>query len=162
SGRVLLTTPDEGAEPRAPPLERPKIVLLRPEAVAFEGGVASAPPSSPAQDVSFLSFPRPGVALVTMQDEINHNMVTAELSQGLARAFRSISTLPDVQVVVVAGSKTWFCSGGTPDTLEAIRHGEKSFLDDPIFRLLLDCPLPTIAAMEGHALGGGLTFALYA
>src|SRR5262249_51987210 len=54
AGRVLLTTPDEGAEPRAPPLERPKIVLLRPEAVAFEGGVALAPPSSPAQDVSFL------------------------------------------------------------------------------------------------------------
>jgi polyketide biosynthesis enoyl-CoA hydratase PksI len=43
-----------------------------------------------------------------------------------------------------------------------LHRREVDFTDFPFFRLLLDCELPTIAAMQGHAIGGGLAFGLYA
>ncbi len=109
-----------------------------------------------------LTRPQPGIALVTLRDEENRNMFSPDLIKGVQEVFTNIESDPDTKVVVVTGYGNWFCSGGTPETLQAIRTGGMSFLDDKFFKSLIDCPLPTIAAMQGHALGGGLTFGLYA
>ncbi len=118
--------------------------------------------NSVPENVVKLSFPQPEVAVVSLMDEVNRNMFSPELAEGVNGVFSRISEMADVKAVVVTGYGNWFCSGGTPDSLEAIRQGGMSFLDDTFFKSLLDCPLPTIAAMQGHALGGGLTFGLYA
>ena len=39
---------------------------------------------------------------------------------------------------------------------------QDNFCGLSILPLLLDCKIPTIAAMQGHALGGGLAFGCYA
>lgn len=103
-----------------------------------------------------------GIAFVQMRDDEGANMFTADLLAGLREAFSEIESLSTAKVVVVSGTETWFCCGGTPEDLALMQEGRASFFGIDGFRLLLDCPLPTIAAMRGHALGGGLTFGLYA
>jgi enoyl-CoA hydratase/carnithine racemase len=103
-----------------------------------------------------------GIAFVQMRDDDAANMFTADLLAGLREAFAEIENLSAAKVVVVAGTETWFCCGGTPEDLARMREGRASFFGIDGFRLLLDCSLPTIAAMRGHAVGGGLTFGLYA
>jgi polyketide biosynthesis enoyl-CoA hydratase PksI len=124
---------------------------------SMEAGVASS-----SSEVVQLTYPETGIALVTLRDEANRNMFSEGLIRGVQAVFAEIRERPDARAVVVTGYGNWFCSGGTPDTLQAIRTGGMSFLDDTFFKSLMDCPLPTIAAMQGHALGGGLTFGLYA
>jgi polyketide biosynthesis enoyl-CoA hydratase PksI len=102
------------------------------------------------------------VAVVAMEDGDNRNMFSPGLISDLQAAFAEVRRRAEARVVVVHGYASWFCSGGTPATLEEIRSGQAAFTDSDVFRLLLDCELPTIAAMQGHALGGGLTFGLYA
>ena len=104
----------------------------------------------------------PGVALLAMEDREQRNMFSGSLVTGLHRGLKELSSDPEIKVVVVHGFDTWFCSGGTPEQLQRIRTGESHFSDDPIYRALLDFELPTVAAMQGHALGGGMTFGLYA
>jgi len=116
----------------------------------------------PKADAVKLTFPSEAIALISLNDQENRNMFSPALIKGVQDAFAKISDEPATKVVVVTGYGNWFCSGGTPETLEAIRSGAMSFLDDRFFKLCMDCPIPTIAAMQGHALGGGFTFGLYA
>ena len=113
-------------------------------------------------DVVTLRSHSESVAVVTLRDEENRNMFSRELMQGVLDVFSRIKDDPLIKVVVIEGYGNWFCSGGTPETLEEIRVGGASFMDSPFFKALLDCSVPTIAALGGHALGGGLTFGLYA
>jgi polyketide biosynthesis enoyl-CoA hydratase PksI len=109
-----------------------------------------------------LSIDEHGIALVMMRDDDAANMFTPDLLAGLRKSFSEIERRPEAKVVVVTGTDTWFCCGGTPEDLARMRDGRASFFGIDGFRLLLDCSLPTIAAMQGHAVGGGLTFGLYA
>lgn len=172
AGKVLLA--DLGATTLFPAVTaRPRIRLAPLEENAFEpapaqvegpGGldreVTRAQPVS--SEVVRLSFPSPAIAVVALEDGENRNMFSAGFIRGLQDAFAKVRRSAEAKVVVVHGFASWFCSGGTPDTLDEIRHGQTMFTDTDVFRLLLDCELPTIAAMQGHALGGGLTFGLYA
>lgn len=103
-----------------------------------------------------------GIVQVTMQDRQARNTFSPELIAGLKNAFEQIKRREEYKVVVIHGFDSYFCCGGTKEELMAIHNGELSFTDLDFFRLLLDCPLPVIAAMQGHALGGGLVFGLYA
>lgn len=137
------------ATPRAPARGR---LQLAPIAKTVEG----------EDDKTTLTMLEGGVALVRMRDDSSANMFTPKLLAELREVFAEIERRVDAKVVVVTGTETWFCCGGTPEDLTRMRDGRASFFDIDGFRLLLDCSLPTIAAMHGHALGGGLTFGLYA
>lgn len=101
-----------------------------------------------------------GIVEVTLEDRHNRNMFSKEIVQGLLKIF---NTLPsDAKVVVIHGYENYFCCGGTQEELIQIAEGELTFADLAFYRLLLDCELPTIAAMQGHAIGGGLVFGCYA
>ena len=106
--------------------------------------------------------PYPGVIEIVMQDEQNSNQFTQDLVAGLFTAFSDIRQSPDAKVVVIHGYGPVFCTGGTKSELLGIVDGLIQFDSVPLYRLLLDCELPVIAAMQGHALGGGLVFGLYA
>ena len=67
----------------------------------------------------------------------------------------------DTKVVVVHGYENYFCCGGTQEELLKIFEGKQTFAELAFYRLLLDCKVPTISAMQGHALGGGLVFGCY-
>ena len=168
-GKVQLLAVDEAFELVCPALARATVQLVDVDAeqsdLSQDAVVHVAPGAGRGtgyDSVVWLTWPSPGVAQITLRDIEHHNMFTVALSDGLRRTFEQLSHRDDLKVVVVHGHGNWFCSGGTPELLDSIRAGDASFLDDPMFRALLDCPVPTVAAMDGHALGGGLTFGLYA
>lgn len=111
-------------------------------------------------DVVTLKHLESDIVEIIMEDRNNHNMFSPELIKGLTIAFQSLPAT--TKVVIIQGYENYFCSGGTEEQLLSIFEGKKTYRDDNFYRLLLDCEIPTIAAMQGHALGGGLVFGCYA
>ncbi|KMO36973.1 polyketide synthase [Methylobacterium aquaticum] len=113
-------------------------------------------------DVVHLTCPEPGIAVVELADRTHSNTFSPAMVDGLIRSFAAIAAAEDLRVVVVHGYGSIFCPGGTRDELLGIFEGRIKFDDLPLYRLFLDCPVPVIAAMQGHALGGGLAMGLFA
>ncbi|MBA2610940.1 MAG: enoyl-CoA hydratase/isomerase family protein, partial [Bacteroidetes bacterium] len=95
-------------------------------------------------------------------DRAAKNTFSRQLIDGLHQVFNELQQNPTVKVVVIHGYDTYFCCGGTQEELMAIFSGKLTFTDLDFYRILLDCEVPVIAAMQGHAIGGGLAFACYA
>lgn len=109
-----------------------------------------------------LSHPMAGVACLRMEDRAGSNTFTQALVCGLVDTLRTVEQDEANRVVVLHGYDSLFCAGGTLEELVDIADGRRAFDEGDFYRLLLDCPLPVIAAMQGHAMGGGLVFGLYA
>jgi polyketide biosynthesis enoyl-CoA hydratase PksI len=109
-----------------------------------------------------ISEPLKGVVQVTMEDRTFRNTFSKEMVAGIVEAFEKIRTDPNFKVVVLTGYENYFCCGGTKEELLAIYNNETSFNDFDFFRLPLECEIPVISAMQGHGIGGGLVFGLYA
>lgn len=107
-----------------------------------------------------LEYPEPFIAEITMEDREARNTFSSGIISGLNQAFHSL--LPETKIVIIHGYDNYFCCGGTQEELLDIYHGKMTFADLNFYRLLLDCEVPTIAAMNGHAIGGGLVFGCYA
>ncbi|MEK4042699.1 SDR family NAD(P)-dependent oxidoreductase [Paenibacillus sp. FSL H8-0048] len=104
-----------------------------------------------------------GVALIRMQDIRHNNTFTHEVIQGLTHCFNLAQQDEQIKAIVVAGDERIFSMGGTQEQLLDISDSKLSFTDAPIlYRGMLECPIPVISAMEGHASGGGMLFGLYA
>lgn len=116
-------------------------------------------------DVVTLTEPRPGVALVVMADREHKNTFTDGLLTGLGKAFERIRSDERYRTAILTGYGSYFCSGGTREALLDIQAGTSTFQaeDRPnAYSLPLDCPVPVISAMQGHAIGGGLSMGLFA
>jgi polyketide biosynthesis enoyl-CoA hydratase PksI len=103
-----------------------------------------------------------GIVQIVMEDRSAKNTFSRELIAGITAAFREIEANTNCKVVILTGYENYFCCGGTKDELFAIYKGEIGFNDLDFFTLPLDCKIPVISAMQGHAIGGGLVFGLYA
>jgi enoyl-CoA hydratase/carnithine racemase len=92
------------------------------------------------------------------------NLVTRELTEQLREALARLASADDVRVVVVMGSgERAFCAGSHIGEFEGLRGRVaegKLLLEKMVYRQLAELPMPTIAAIEGDALGGGLELAL--
>jgi len=99
---------------------------------------------------------------VTMQDRAHKNMFTLDLISGLIRAFETIAAHPDYKVVILTGYDNYFATGGTREGLLGLYDGRGQFTDANFYSLALDCPIPVIAAMQGHGIGGGFVMGLFA
>jgi polyketide biosynthesis enoyl-CoA hydratase PksI len=103
-----------------------------------------------------------GIWVVAMEDRAGRNTFTRALVGGLFDAMAEIGADQTACAVVLHGFEGIFLAGGTVEELIGIAEGRTRFDEAGFFRLLLDCPVPVISAMQGHALGGGLVFGLYA
>jgi len=99
------------------------------------------------------------VALITVNDPDRRNAVTDEISAGLRAAVNRAQSDPDVHAVVVTGAGTAFCAGADLSALGAAAEDGLRRLYDG-FLAVADCTLPTIAAVNGPAVGAGLNLAL--
>lgn len=98
------------------------------------------------------------VALVTMADIASGNAISPALADGLLAGLADAAADPSVHVVVVTGLADRFSCGASQEYLAAVDRVPV----EPFVRAFLRCPLPVVAAMRGHAVGGGLTQGLYA
>jgi polyketide biosynthesis enoyl-CoA hydratase PksI len=104
----------------------------------------------------------PGIVQITMHDREHKNTFSVELVAALMEAFQRIAQAPQYRVVVLTGYDTYFCSGGTQEALHQLHEGQGKFSDGPLYSLPLDCEIPVVAAMQGHGIGGGFVFGLFA
>ena len=104
----------------------------------------------------------PGVVQLTMQDREHKNTFSMELITALIGAFRDIKNDARCRVVILTGYDTYFCSGGTQEALTMLHEGKGKFSDESLYSLPLECEIPVIAAMQGHGIGGGFVFGLFA
>jgi polyketide biosynthesis enoyl-CoA hydratase PksI len=102
------------------------------------------------------------IGVIEMADHAARNTFTRALVGGLGDVLGRIGEDPAIRVVVIHGYDSIFCAGGTLEELLTLAEHKVTFDAHNFYRALLDCPVPVIAAMQGHALGGGLVFGLYA
>jgi len=92
------------------------------------------------------------------------NLVTVELTKVLDATLAEIESDPNVRCVIVTGTgERAFCAGSDVKEFESLRGrvGEgKLLLEKAVYRRLANLPVPTIAAIQADALGGGLELAL--
>jgi len=103
-----------------------------------------------------------GIIQVRMQDRLNKNTFTNALIRGLTDAFETIKARGDWKVVVLTGYDNYFSSGGTQEGLRDLFEGKFKFTDKDLYSLALNCPIPVIAAMQGHGIGGGFVLGMFA
>lgn len=104
----------------------------------------------------------PGIVQITMQDKLHKNTFSDQLILGLSDAFAKVREDTRCKTVVLTGYDTYFASGGTKEGLLQIQERRISFTDSDIYGLALECPVPVIAAMQGHGIGGGFAMGLFA
>lgn len=103
------------------------------------------------------------IALITIQDKENNNSFTESVITGLMYYFHKVQKDSRIKAVIVTGDDRIFCMGGTQEQLLDISDEQLQFTDAPfLYRGMLECEIPVISAMQGHASGGGMLFGLYA
>ncbi|GAX60244.1 enoyl-CoA hydratase/carnithine racemase [Candidatus Scalindua japonica] len=103
-----------------------------------------------------------GIVIIEMLDKEHRNMFSENLIKGLISCFSRVRDNSNIKVVLLTGYDNYFCSGGTKEELLKIYTGELNFNDLDFFHLALDCDVPVVSAMQGHGIGGGLVFGMYA
>lgn len=112
--------------------------------------------------VARLSHPLDGVAEITMCDQVHRNTFSSELMSAVKQAFAEVGADKSVRAVVLTGFGNYFASGSTQEDLHRMLRGEINFLHLDYFNLPMLCPVPVVAAMQGHGIGGGFVLGLYA
>jgi enoyl-CoA hydratase len=107
---------------------------------------------------------RPGVVLVTIDRPESRNAIDGPTAARLADAFRNFDADPQAKVAVLTGAGGTFCSGADLKALgtEAGNRVETNMdADAPLGPTRLQLSKPVIAAVEGHAVAGGLELAIW-
>src|SRR5215831_8911403 len=110
---------------------------------------------------------RRGPALVlTISDPTTRNTLSPQVYEGGAMALREAAADATLRCVVLRGEGAHFCAGGDLQRLAVARDGSPDQVRANIDRFhafviaMRESPKPVIAAVEGHAAGGGCSLAL--
>ena len=103
-----------------------------------------------------------GVLYLTMNRPEVHNAIDDRQTQRLIDAFEGAAQNTEVKVVVLGGVEKNFCAGGDINYMR--RVGSNSYEENladarslaRLFRAINEFPKPTIARVQGAAMGGGV------
>jgi enoyl-CoA hydratase/carnithine racemase len=136
----------------------------------------------PMSDRVTISVDERGVADVRMNRPEKRNALDGAMFAGLRDAGEELKGMPDVRAVVLSGEGASFCAGLDFSSFNAMASGERSggdasdnaaaenpsspteggitHLGQQVAWVWQELPVPVIAAVHGHALGGGIQIAL--
>ena len=101
------------------------------------------------------------IRTLTLNRPERRNALTPEMQYELIAALEAAAASPSVRVVVLTGAGEAFCAGLDLTALEGMQGKSAAALDADsariarMFHAVYACPLPTIAAVHGHAIAGG-------
>jgi enoyl-CoA hydratase/carnithine racemase len=107
-----------------------------------------------------------GIGELTLNRPENRNAMTPDVLAGLAEAVARAKADASLRCLIVTGRGRSFCAGadfrarredGGGDAAPAHERAYQTYAP---FLSLLELELPIVAAMQGHAIGGGLGLAL--
>jgi enoyl-CoA hydratase len=113
-----------------------------------------------------LERPSPGVARLVLDNPDQRNAMSDQMTRSWVRAIEHLGADRDLRVVVVTGAGSAFCSGGDPRwiasepdaSVDRLRTRMIAFYRAWLTIRALE--VPTIAALNGPAVGAGLCLAL--
>lgn len=100
-----------------------------------------------------------GIAHLKMNDSEGKNTFTADFIAELIKGFQKTSDMKP-KVLILQGLPDIFCGGADKKDLIGLCEGKLAVKDFIIQETLLNLSFPIIAAMEGHAIGGGFAMAM--
>jgi len=110
--------------------------------------------------------PAPGVVVLTLDNPDQRNAMSDEMTASWVAAVGALAGDPSVRVVVVTGEGSAFCSGGNTGWIASEPDAGVDYLRTRMvafYRAWLSIrrlEVPTIAAVNGPAIGAGLCVAL--
>jgi polyketide biosynthesis enoyl-CoA hydratase PksI len=111
----------------------------------------------PAVDLEILNS---GVAVISMQDTEQNNIFSDSLINGIISTIDRLEKEVKPPVAILKGIPNVFSGGADKETLLGLAEGKLLVKDLLISERLVNAEFPVIAAMEGHAIGGGLIMAV--
>jgi len=107
---------------------------------------------------------RDRVAVLTLDDPDRRNALTSGLVQEILTGVDRLEDDEEIGALVVTGAPPAFCSGADVGALGAVSAGNEDRGSLPLiyegFLRFYRCTLPTVAAVNGPAVGAGLNLAL--
>jgi enoyl-CoA hydratase/carnithine racemase len=104
------------------------------------------------------------VVTLSLNRPEKRNAITVPMLAALRAAFRALASESDVRAVVLTGTGKAFCAGLDLKEMGLARRPDGSVeypeIEDALHELE-QCPVPTIAMMQGDAIAGGLELALH-
>ena len=124
------------------------------------------PDTSPELRHLRVERPSAGVVLLTLDNPAMRNAMSDEMTASWVATIEEVAADPAVRAVVVTGEGSAFCSGGNTSWIASepdasVDHLRSRML--PFYRAWLSIrrlEVPTIAAVNGAAIGAGLCLAL--
>jgi polyketide biosynthesis enoyl-CoA hydratase PksI len=101
-----------------------------------------------------------GITYLKLNDTKHKNCFTDAFIADFIKALDAVEENKSPQVLVLHGLPDVFCAGADKENLIALSRGEVRVKDLLISERILNIKCPVIAAMEGHAVGGGLMVAV--
>ncbi len=104
-----------------------------------------------------------GICILTLNSPETMNALSSEMIKELGVAIDMISADKQVRVLVISGNQKVFAAGGDIKAMVSCNPEQARAYIEPIhqvFNRIANLPVPTIAAVEGFAFGGGVELCL--
>jgi len=113
----------------------------------------------PGSDPLVLTDIRDGVGWLTLNRPDERNTLTAPMVEAIVAAMDAFEADESVGAVVVTGAGSAFCAGADLGNLQAATRESLAHVYEGFLRVARS-PLPTLAAVNGAAVGAGMNLAL--
>jgi enoyl-CoA hydratase/carnithine racemase len=103
-----------------------------------------------------------GIAVLTMNRPAQRNAMSDELVHALIDTFTELDANTDIRAVILTGNGNGFCAGSDLGELARMSCAERQNFEAASGRLARQISAlskPVVAAVEGFAIGGGMTLA---